>query len=233
MEHRILRGAVVGAAALALTGMSSAQAMPPDSTWVWDGGETRFAEFESPADVTATLEDGDPSMQKVFERTEVTVGDGAELDESDLVANPADLAGAVAVDIDEEAATITVTVVEEGCVTGLHVGISYDGSTTLITPVADGLFGGSADVELTAESGLDTYDITWTATGETCVELGPVGSASTFDYALYILVYDTFGPDDPMPVAGNGLSIAVAAAVLLVAGVVLTRAAARRAARPR
>lgn len=233
MASGILRGVLVGAAALSITGPSAALAMPPDSTLVWDGGTVEFSEFESPADVTATLEDGDPARQKVFERTEVTVGDGVELDESDLVSNPADLAGAVSVDIDEEAATVTVTVTEEGCVTGLSVRIAYDGATTLISETADGLFGDATDVELVAEAGLGAYDITWAATGDACVELGPVGSTSTFDYALYILVYDTFGPDDPMPVAGNGTSVALAAASLLVIGAVLTRLAVRRVARPR
>ncbi|MFM2184075.1 MAG: hypothetical protein RJB61_2369 [Actinomycetota bacterium] len=233
MASGILRGVLVGAAALSIAGPSAALAMPPDSTLVWDGGTVEFADFDSPVDVTATLEAGDPAQPKVFERTEVTVGDGVELDESDLVSNPGDLAGAVSVDIDEEAETITVTVTEEGCVTGLSVRIAYDGSTAFISEQVAGLFGDATDVELAAEGGLGAYVITWAATGDTCVELGPVGSASSFNYALYLLAYDDFGPDDPMPVAGNGTSVALTAAALLMIGAVLTRLAVRRVARPR
>ena len=235
MTCRVIPGvtmvAVAAFAAIPFAGSSPAGAAPPDSTWVWDGGTDTFTQFDGPVDVTVAAWAADPDLPKSFERTEVIVGDGAELDDTDLVANPAELDGAVAVDIHQVAGSITVSTLEQGCWSGLSVTISYGGPTTLITPVADGVFGGAEGVELVAESGDGTYTLTWTTSGGACVELGPVGATSTFDYALAILVYDDFGPGDPLPVAGSEGRVAIVALVLLVGGLMAAGAAARRWAR--
>lgn len=225
---RVTMVAVAVIAPISFVGSSSAGAAPPDSTWVWDGGTDTFTEFDGPVDVTVAAWVTDPDLPKSFERSDAIVGDGAELDETDLVANPAELDGAVAVDIDQVAGSITVSAVEQGCWSGLSVTISYGGPTTLITPVADGLFGGAEGVELVAESGDGTYTLTWTTSGEACVELGPAGATSTFDYALLVLVYDDFGPDDPLPIAGSEGRVAIIALVLLVGGLTAAAAATRR-----
>lgn len=238
MSGRVIR--VMAAAAVVMSGPAMASAAPPDSTLVppdgtlvWGGGYESYTRFDLPFDLSVELESGDPTSPKVFERTEVMPGDGAELDDTDLVSNPADLAGAVSVEIDEMAGTLTVTVLEAGCVTRLGVLLSYDGPTTTIDARSDGLFPVDSPVSLSATSAAGTYAIEWTATSEACVDLGPVGSSAVFDYALSIIAYDVLGPDDLLPIAGGGLAVAVVAATMLGAGLLLRRAAARRPARPR
>jgi hypothetical protein len=163
----------------------------------------------------------------------VVAGDGPELDATDLVSNPAALAGAVSVEVDEAAGTIAVSVVEAGCVTRLGVALTYDGPTTTVAVVSDALFESATEMRLDAVAGVGSYELEWTASGGTCVGLGPVGSTTVVDYALLILVYDDFGPGGPMPVAGGGAALAAVAAVVLLSGLLLRRAGTRRPARPR
>jgi hypothetical protein len=207
--------------------------LPPESTWVWDGGTDTFTEFDAPVDVVASLRHSDPIVRATYERTGVTVGDGVELDETDLVENPGEDPGAVSVDIDQVAGSITVAIVEAGCVSELVVSIRYDGPTTLVAPVADNLFGGVEGVELLAEAGIGVFHLTWMALGDTCVDLGPVGSFTTFDYALLILAYDDFGPDDSLPRAGSEGTTSMIAFAVMAVGVAISRLAARRSVRTR
>jgi hypothetical protein len=245
MQHKLVCRVMVASAVAAVTTLTASGAapalaappvdpwLPPESTWVWDGGTDTFTEFDAPVDVVASLRHGDPSLGATFERTGVTVGDGVELDETDLVENPGESAGAVSVDIDQDAGSITVTVIEVGCVSELAVIIRYDGPTTLVAPVTDDLFGGAEGVELLAEAGIGVFHLTWTVQGDTCVELGPVGSSTTFDYALLILAYYDFGPGKSLPTAGSDSTTSMVAFVVVLLGLVTSRLATRRPARTR
>ncbi|MFZ9628544.1 MAG: hypothetical protein ACO3C1_04250 [Ilumatobacteraceae bacterium] len=207
-----------------------------ESTIDWSHMQDEYS-FSSPITVRATLTGGDSGAStKVFERADVTVGEGVELDATDLVTDPGDVPGAVSVDIDDSTGRITVAVLEAGCLNGLDVSIISTEAVSSVGVQVDSLFAvADPALALTATSGATGIDLSWApAEGATgCVDLGSVGDTATFDYVIYSIVYDVLVPDDVLPTSGNGPALAVSAASMVAVGLLLRRVAVRRPVRPR
>lgn len=184
------------------------------------------------SDVTLTAEHGvvgsaDPRMLS----NTTAVGDGSELDASHETSNPEGYTGAIDVDIDPAAETITVTWSEEdNCYTYIELTIT-SAEMNAVTLVSDALFDAQPPSAAVVSDGTDgTVTILWGAKdSEDCYD-GTIGNTSVFSYGQPEVTTTTTTADLPTTGPGSASTTALfAALVMVLLGTVAVRAARRPA----
>lgn len=146
--------------------------------------------LENPVDIRVEHDlDGEAPAPRVLEATGVTAGPGPEVTIADETSNPQEWGGNVLVDIDPDAATITVEVEDSNCYDSVIVDIVTD-EIDSVTTISDELFDPLADedgpVTLATTVAGGVVTLAWNSDEDDCPSLGEVGAQAVFSYGTGI-----------------------------------------------
>lgn len=187
------------------------------------------ATFENTVDIAVELgADANDVNARLFANT-ATVGAGAELDETHEQANPSSYSGAVAVDIDPDNDTVTVSWVEDNnCYTYIEVTIA-SAEMIDVALVSDGLFDAAPPSAAVVSDGADgTVTILWGSKDDSGCYDGTIGNTAVFSFGQPEVTTTTAAPEtteapettsvvEELPATGSGSSNSTGLLVALIA----------------
>ena len=153
------------------------------------------ATFSSTVDITSALGGAWSSGPREFAST-ATVGAGVELDITHETANPGSYSGAVSVDIDPDANTITVTWIENSeCYGYIEVTIT-SAEMNAVSLVSDGLFDAAPPSAAVVSDGADgTVSLLWGSKSDSGCYDGTLGNTAVFSYGQPEVTTTTAAPE--------------------------------------